>query len=116
MEDGSISAGHARLLIGKDNAFEMALRVFKNNMSVRELEKTINKKTNKKTKQKVEDINLIASLKNISDIFGIKVNIDYKNGPNKSRIIFHCNNLDQLNDLINRFENISNGKYVQNMY
>ena len=110
LEDGTISAGHARLLIGKDNALELALRVIKNNTSVRELEKIINNKKPKIIKQNKEDINLIASLKNISDTLGIKVNIDYKDGYEKSKVIFHCNNLGQLNNLINRLENIPNGK------
>ena len=110
LEDGSISAGHARLLIGKDNALELVLRVIKNNISVRELEKIINNKKPKILKQKKEDINIIASLKNISDTIGIKVNIDYKDGYEKSKVIFHCSNLGQLNNLINRLENIPNGK------
>ena len=110
LEDGTISAGHARLLIGKENALELALRVIKNNISVRELEKLINNKKPKIIKQKKEDINIIASLKIISDILGIKVNIDYKDGYEKSKVIFHCNNLGQLNNLINRLENIPNGK------
>ncbi|MAC61211.1 MAG: chromosome partitioning protein ParB [SAR116 cluster bacterium] len=110
LEDGTISAGHARLLIGKDNALELALRVIKNNISVRELEKLINNKKPKIIKQKKEDINLTASLKIISDTLGIKVNIDYKDGNEKSKVIFHCNNLGQLNNLINRLENIPNGK------
>ena len=110
LEDGTISAGHARLLIGKDNALELALRVIKNNISVRELEKIINNKKPKIIKQNKEDINLIASLKNISDTLGIKINIDYKDGYEKSKVIFHCNNLGQLNNLINRLENIPNGK------
>ena len=110
LEDGTISVGHARLLIGKDNALELALRVIKNNISVRELEKIINNKKPKIIKQKKEDINLTSSLKNISDNLGIKVNIDYKDGYEKSKVIFHCNNLGQLNNLINRLENIPNGK------
>ena len=110
LEDGSISAGHARILIGKENAHDLALRVIKNNISVRELEKIINNKKPKIIKQKKEDINLTASLKNISDTLGIKINIDYKDGYEKSKIIFHCNNLGQLNNLINRLENIPNGK------
>ena len=110
LEDGTISAGHARLLIGKDNALELALRVIKNNISVRELEKIINNKKPKILKQKKEDINIIASLKNISDTIGIKVNIDYKDGYEKSKVIFHCSNLGQLNNLINILENIPDGK------
>ena len=110
LEDGTISAGHARLLIGKDNALELALRVIKNNISVRELEKIINNKKPKIIKQKKEDINLTSSLKNISDNLGIKVNIDYKDGYEKSKVIFYCNNISQLNNLINRLENIPNGK------
>jgi ParB family chromosome partitioning protein len=109
LEDGTISAGHARLLIGKDNALELALMVIKKNISVRELEKIINNKKPKTIKQEKEDINLNASLKNISDTLGIKVNIDYKDGYEKSKIIFHCNNLSQLNNLISRLENIPNG-------
>ena len=110
LEAGTISAGHARLLIGKDNSLELALRVIKNNISVRELEKIINYKKPKILKQKKEDINITTSLKNISDTIGIKVNIDYKDGYEKSKVIFHCSNLGQLNNLINILENIPNGK------
>ena len=64
----------------------------------------------KTIKQKKVDINIIASLKNISNTLGIKVNIDYKDGYEKSKVIFHCTNLGQLNNLINILENIPNGK------
>ena len=110
LEDGTISAGHARLLIGKENALELSLKVVKYKISVRELEKIINNKKPKILKQKKEDINIIASLKNISDTIGIKVNIDYKDGYEKSKVIFHCSNLGQLNNLINILENIPDGK------
>ena len=110
LEEGTISPGHARLLIGKYDAFELASKIVKNNLSVRELEKLINKNASEKFKPKTEDPNLTASLTNISDALGLKVKIDHKDGKKKSKIILYCNNLDQLNDLIQKLENIPNGK------
>ena len=38
---GDISAGHARALIGQDKAFDLALNVIENNLSVRDTEKLV---------------------------------------------------------------------------
>ena len=99
-----LSSGHARLLIGREDALDLAKLIISKQLSVRQLEHLISKKVSKKTTIKNEDLEVDSLSKKLSNALGLKVKIDYEANTKKSKISIFCNNLDQLNDLIEKLE------------
>ena len=106
IENQKISSGHARLLIGREDALELALKVIKEKLSVRNLEDVLLKKSIKKNKAKINDPNLDSISKDLSNLLGLKVNIEFKKKNQKAKINIFCNNLNQLNNLIQKIEEL----------
>ena len=104
IKDNKLSAGHARLLIGREDALEIAQIIIKDNLSVRDLEKLLKNFNQKKPLPNKIDPNIISITKKLSDHLGLNVKIDFKEENQKSKIIIHCNSLDQLNSLIEKLE------------
>ena len=99
-----LSSGHARLLIGREDALDLAKLIISKQLSVRQLEHLISKKVSTKTTIKNEDLEVDSLSKKLSNALGLKVKIDYEANTKKSKISIFCNNLDQLNDLIEKLE------------
>ena len=108
IENQKISPGHARLLIGRDDALDLASKVIKEKLSVRNLENLLSKKSAKKNKIKTNDPNLDSISKNLSNLLGLKVNIEFNKKNEKTKINIYCNNMDQLNFLIQKIEELGN--------
>ena len=104
IKDNKLSAGHARLLIGMEDAVEIAQKVIKDSLSVRDLEKILKNFNQKKPLPNKIDPNIVSISKRLSDHLGLNVKIDFKEENQKSKIIIHCNSLDQLNGLIEKLE------------
>ena len=100
IEENKISAGHAKVLVGLDNAHFLAKKIFEKKLSVRQAENLIralkNNKTNNLTSQ---NPNLTSLETSIEDKTGIKVFIKNKKN-NTGYITFEYKDLDQLNRLI----------------
>ncbi len=98
---GKISEGHAKVLLGIDgNQAEMlAERVVKEELSVRELENLLRKKTpTKTTNEKTRDeLNLESAL---SSKLGSKVTIDDKKG--KGKLVIKYYSYDELDGIIEK--------------
>ena len=106
IEKQEISPGHARLLIGREDALKLALKIIKEKLSVRTLEDILSKNSIRKHKAKNNDPNLDSISKNLSNLLGLKVNIEFKKNNEKSKVNIYCNNLNQLNDLIKKIEEL----------
>ena len=106
IEKQEISPGHARLLIGREDALELALKIIKEKLSVRTLEDILSKNPFKKNKAKINDPNLDNISKDLSNLLGLKVNIEFKKNNEKAKVNIYCNNLNQLNDLIKKIEEL----------
>ena len=104
IKDNKLSAGHARLLIGREDAVEIAQIIIKDSLSVRDLEKLLKNFNQKKPSPNKIDPNIISITKKLSDHLGLNVKIDFKKENQKSKIIINCNSLDQLNGLIEKLE------------
>ena len=104
IKDNKLSAGHARLLIGMEDAVEIAQKVIKDSLNVRDLEKLLKNFSQKKPLPNKIDPNIVSISKRLSDHLGLKVKIDFKEENQKSKIIIHCSSLDQLNGLIEKLE------------
>ena len=100
IEENKISAGHAKVLVGLDNAHFLAKKIFEKKLSVRQAENLIralkNNKTNNLTSQ---NPNLTSLETSIEDKTGIKVFIKNKKN-NTGSVTFEYKDLDQLNRLI----------------
>ena len=105
IKDNKLSAGHARLLIGREDAVEIAQIIIKDSLSVRDLEKLLKNFSQKKPLPNKIDPNIVSISKRLSDHLGLNVKIDFKEENQKSKITIHCNSLDQLNSLIDKLEN-----------
>ena len=104
IKDNKLSAGHARLLIGREDAVEIAQIIIKDSLSVRDILKLLKNFNQKKPLPNKIDPNIVSITKKLSDHLGLNVKIDFKEENQKSKIIIHCNSLDQLNSLIEKLE------------
>jgi ParB family chromosome partitioning protein len=97
IEEGSLTSGQARPLIGISNASSIAEEIVSKNYSARKVEYLIrNKKGNKK--EKIVDSNILKSQERIEKILGLKVNITNKKN-NSGKITIEYKDLDQF-DLV----------------
>ena len=100
VEEKKITAGHAKILVGLENASFIVSKIIEKKLSVRQTESFVKifKKKNKSTNYKY-DPNLKDLELSIQDKIGLRVKIK-NNKRNKGSITFNFNDLDQLNKLI----------------
>ena len=101
VEQGSLSAGHARSLIGLNNATEIAKRIVQKKLSVRQAETLVRQFRSKKFKLiSKKDSNILDLQKDLEEKTGFIVSINNKK-DNSGSISFEYRDLDQLDKLIN---------------
>ena len=99
IETQKITAGHAKILVGLENAAFVANKIVTKKLSVRQAETFVKIFKNKKKQTNTKDANIKDLEKSISDKIGLNVSIkNTKN--NKGNIIFEYRDLDQLNKII----------------
>ena len=100
VEQKKITAGHAKILVGLENALFLANKFIEKKLSVRQAENLVKilKKSNKNSPRK-NDPNIIELENSISDKIGLNVSIK-NNKNNKGVISFYYKELDQLNKII----------------
>ena len=100
IEKQKITAGHAKILVGLDNASFVANKILENKLSVRQSENFVKLFKNKRVKSKIKkDTNILALELSISNKIGLNVDIQ-NNKRNKGKISFEYKDLDQLNKII----------------
>ena len=100
VSQGDLSAGHARPLIGLNNAFDIAKKIIQKKLSVRQSEILVRQFKNKKFKLvSKKDSNILDLQKILEEKVGLTVSINNKKN-NSGTISFEYQNLDQLNRLI----------------
>ena len=100
VEQKKITAGHAKILVGLDNATFLANKFIEKKLSVRQAENLVKifKKTKRNTSSRV-DSNIRDLENSISEKIGLSVSIK-NNKNNKGTISFYYKELDQLNKII----------------
>ena len=102
VEKKKITAGHAKILVGLDNAAFLANKFIEKKLSVRQAEnlvKILRKSGKNKNKGRVIDPNIQELENSISEKIGLNVSI--KNSRNNKGVIsFYYKELDQLNKII----------------
>ncbi len=100
IEEKKISAGHAKILVGLENALFLANKIVEKKLSVRQAENLVKVlKKPVKVKQRILDPNIRDLEKSISEKIGLNVMIK-NNKRNKGTITFSYKELDQLNKII----------------
>ena len=100
IEKQKISAGHAKILVGLDNASFVANKILEKKLSVRQSENFVKLFKNKRIKSKIKkDTDILALELSISNKTGLNVDIQ-NNKRNKGKISFEYKDLDQLNKII----------------
>ena len=100
IETQKLTAGHAKILVGLENASFVANKVIEKKLSVRQAENFVKFFKKKRHKSSIsKDTNIIALELSISNKIGLNVNIQ-NNKRNKGRISFEYKNLEQLNKII----------------
>ena len=100
IESQKLTAGHAKVLVGLENASFVASKIIEKKLSVRQVESFVQIFKKKKQKSKnTKDTNIIALELSISNKIGLNVDIQ-NNKRNKGKISFEYKDLDQLNKII----------------
>ena len=100
IEIQKLTAGHAKILVGLENASFVANKIIEKKLSVRQAEKFVQLFKKKKQKSKItKDTNILALELSISNKIGLNVEIR-NNMRNKGKISFEYKDLDQLNKII----------------
>lgn len=101
IETQKLTAGHAKVLVGLENASFVASKIIEKKLSVRQTEKFVQLfKGKKHISKKIKDSNITALELSISNKIGLNVDIQ-NNKRNKGKISFEYKDLDQLNKIIN---------------
>lgn len=107
--DGMISTGHARALLAienQENQYQLALRIFDEKLSVREVEaliKSLKKpKKEKENKPQIENEFVYLDIEDkINQVLGTKVKVKHKNNKGKLEIEYYSNEeLERIFELL----------------
>ena len=94
LEEGTLTSGQARPLIGLGNASSIAEEIVSKNYSARKVEYLVKSKKNKKPEDRY-DANILKTQDRIEKILGLKVNILNKKN-NSGRIVIQYQDLEQF--------------------
>ncbi len=100
IETQKLTAGHAKILVGLENASFVASKIIEKKLSVRQAENLVKIFKNKRQKStSSKDSNIVALELSVSNKIGLNVDIQ-NNKRNKGKISFEYKNLEQLNKII----------------
>ena len=105
IEKQKLSAGHAKILVGLENASFVASKIIEKKLSVRQAENFVKLFKNKRHKQSnSKNANIMHLEMSIVNKVGLNVEIKNKKN-NKGKISFEYKDLDQLNRIIDIIKN-----------
>ena len=100
IEAKKLTAGHAKILVGLENASFVANKIIEKKLSVRQAENFVKIFKNKRQRpNKSKDANIKDLELSVSDKVGLNVVIQ-NNKNNKGKVIFEYKDLDQLNKIL----------------
>lgn len=108
LRDGQLSAGHARALVGRDDAVDLARQAIRNGLSVREVENLTRKKKSLEDgagrqappQQRSKDADTQVLESDLSAAIGLPVSIDHDQNSGGGRLSIRYDDLAQLDDVI----------------
>ena len=128
LEDGQLTAGHARALLGQEDAAELAREVVTRKLNVRDTEKLVQRRRMEPSAPRPrkprgqgggqaaaaadKDPDTLAVEKDLADRLGLTVSIDHDAGSGGGSVTVRYSDLDQLDLVIERLSGISTGSAV----
>ena len=113
LEECKISTGHARTLIGLDNASELAKKIVEQQLSVRQTETLVKRlrsgvpnSTSMKSKSFKKDIDTLNLEKTLSFHTKFKVTIEQETNKESGKLIINYNDLEDLDKICDLLYNI----------
>jgi ParB family chromosome partitioning protein len=109
MDEGSLSAGHARALLTAEDPVGLAKQVVERGLNVRQTEKLAQEaggavgsagRTTTKAPKAEKDTDIVALERSLSNLIGLQVTITTQ--PRGGELSIHYNTLDQLDEVISR--------------
>ena len=100
-----LTIGQVRPLIGHKDADIYLDIILKNKLNSRDIEKLIKNRNIKVPKNKDKNIDIINLEKELSEITGLGVNIDFDSLKKTGTIKLLCKNLEEFNFIIEKFKN-----------
>jgi ParB family chromosome partitioning protein len=110
VRNGTLSAGHARALIGVADAEALAREVVRRELSVRDVEALVQRRSNPKKsvsgKMIIKDANILAVEKELSDVLGLRVSIITGKGE-KGELRISYSSMEQFEEVRRRLFKLS---------
>lgn len=107
LRTGSLSAGHARALLNAADPVVLAEQVVKKGLNVRQTERLATEKGGVKQRkpraQKDKDADTLALERDLSNLLGLKVAIEFQGRG--GQVVIHYETLEQLDDILYRLNN-----------
>ncbi|MEN8723638.1 MAG: ParB/RepB/Spo0J family partition protein [Alphaproteobacteria bacterium] len=113
VEEGLLSAGHARALVGRDDAVDIAAMIIEEGMSVRAAENYVRDakrgvapKGGKKSAQGQtadKDADIRALERELEATLGLRISINHQSGEESGTVTITYKTLEQFDDLLARF-------------
>lgn len=110
---GKLSAGHARSLVGADNAEELADQIIAQNLSVRDIERLREEEKDAQEAKKPKSgggapqapknsksVDIMALENELAQLLGLSVHINAKGKGGE--LVIHYENLEQMDDILHR--------------
>jgi len=105
INDKKITAGHAKVLVGMDNAEEIAQKIITKDLSVRQTEDLISRLKGAKKDEKplVQNDDILRIERELKDRFTVEAHVSF-NKKGKGKIVLKYNNFKELEELLNKLE------------
>ena len=97
-----LTVGQIRPLIGCKDSDHLLDLISKNNLSSRQVENLVKQKNKKVPLSKSKDLDILELEKDILEITGIKVNINFNTIKETGNIKLECNNLSEFNYILKK--------------
>ncbi len=100
---GELTAGHARALLNLDDPDELARRIVKQGLNVRQTERLVRqaKAAGRATTAKpYKDPDTVALEKDLSDLLGLRVAVNFRGDGGE--LVIHYKTLEQLDDVLHK--------------
>lgn len=109
LDDGELTAGHARALINAEDPVGLARKVARRGLNVRQTEKLVQgRPTPPRTVQEPEkDADTLALERDLSNLLGLRVGIQFRGG--RGNLTIHYESLEQLDDILHRLSQGAHG-------
>jgi ParB family chromosome partitioning protein len=110
VEDGTLSAGHARALLNAEDPEGLARKVVSKGLNVRQTEKLVQRRREPEEAAPPaasKDADTIALERDLSNLLGLKVSVKFKSGGGELTI--HYTSLDQLDEVLRRLSHSQAG-------